>query len=55
VLSSWTVGETGWGTAERPQPLMLSVVTAIPRDKIANLQIREVKDNGSTDTLVTTQ
>jgi hypothetical protein len=51
VLSTWTVGEKGWGTAERPQPLMLSVVTALPRDKIAHLQIREA---GKTDPLVTT-
>jgi Putative zinc-finger len=54
VLSSWTVGKTGWGTAERPEPLLLSAVTAKPRSEIANLQIREVKD-GEDPVLVTTQ
>ena len=54
VLSSWKVGAKGWGTAERAEPLMLSVVTSLPRDQIAHLQIREVQSNGATDTLVTT-
>jgi len=54
VLSSWTVGEKGWGTAERAEKLQLTAVSSLPRDKIAHLQVQSVSANGTTDTLVTT-
>ncbi|MFG1604143.1 anti-sigma factor family protein [Actinoplanes sp. NPDC049265] len=54
VLSSWTVGEKGWGTAQRPEPLVMSAVTALPKEKIAHLQVQEVTASGSSPTLVTT-
>jgi len=53
VLSTWTVQEKGWGTAQRPEPLMLPAVTALPRADIAHLQVQSVAANGSTETLVT--
>lgn len=53
VLSTWTVGEKGWGTAANEQPLLLPAVTALPRSAIAHLQIQAVGENGATDTLVT--
>jgi hypothetical protein len=53
VLSTWTVGERGWGTAQQPAPLMLPAVTALPRADIAHLQVQSVGANGSTETLVT--
>lgn len=53
VLSSWTVGEKGWGTAANQQSLMLPAVTALPRSEIAHLQIQSVAANGATETLVT--
>ncbi|HEU4348996.1 MAG TPA: zf-HC2 domain-containing protein [Actinoplanes sp.] len=53
VLSTWTVGKEGWGTAQQPAPLMLSAVTALPRADIAHLQVQSVAANGSTETLVT--
>ena len=52
VLSSWTVGEKGWGTAERQEPLLLSAVTALPRAEIAHLQVQSVDANGTAETLV---
>jgi hypothetical protein len=52
-LSSWTVGEKGWGTAERPEPLLLSAVSALPRSEIAHLQVQSVEANGTAKTLVT--
>jgi hypothetical protein len=52
VLSSWNVGEKGWGTAERQEPLLLSAVSALPRAEIAHLQVQAVDASG-TRTLVT--
>ncbi len=52
VLSTWTVGEKGWGTAAQPQALQLLAVTALPRSEIAHLQIQAVDPSGVTDTLV---
>lgn len=52
VLTSWTVGEKGWGTAANPPPLLLTAVTATPRDDIAHLQVQSVDSKGVTDTLV---
>jgi hypothetical protein len=52
VLSTWTVGEKGWGTSANPRPLMLQAVTALPRSEIAHLQVQAMSPNGSTETLV---
>ncbi len=52
-LSSWNVGEKGWGTAERQEPLLLSAVPALPRAEIAHLQVQSVDANGTAQTLVT--
>ena len=52
VLSTWTVGEKGWGTAAQPQALTLQAVTALPRDQIAHLAVQSVAGNGTADTLV---
>lgn len=52
VLSTWKVGEKGWGTAAQPAPLMLQAATALPRADIAHLQIQAVDSKGATDTLV---
>ena len=54
VLQTWKVGEKGWGTAQREQPLLLTAVTALPRDQIAHLQVQEIDEKGVTKTLVTT-
>jgi hypothetical protein len=51
-LSSWTVGERGWGTAANPQPLLLQAVTATPREDIAHVQVQEITANGAGNTLV---
>jgi hypothetical protein len=51
VLTTWTVGDKGWGTAAQPQPLTLQAVTALPRDQIAHLAVQAI-DNGAADTLV---
>jgi hypothetical protein len=53
VLSSWNVGEKGWGTAERQEPLLLSAVSALPRADIAHLQVQSIDANGTAQTLVT--
>jgi hypothetical protein len=53
VLSTWSVGVKGWGTAQRAEPLVLPAVTALPRNAIAHLQVQSVSTNGSTETLVT--
>jgi hypothetical protein len=53
VLSTWEVGAKGWGTAERPEPLLASAVTALSRDQIAHLTVQEVDKNGRTSNLVT--
>jgi hypothetical protein len=52
VLSTWTVGEQGWGTAAHPQPLLLQAVSATPRDDIAHLQVQSVDPKGTAETLV---
>jgi hypothetical protein len=52
VLSTWQVGEKGWGTAAQPDPLILQAVTALPRDKIAHVQIQSIDAKGATETLV---
>ena len=51
-LTSWTVGERGWGTPDSPQPLLLQAVTATQREDIAHMQVQEVTANGDGDTLV---
>ena len=52
VLSTWQVGEKGWGTAAQPEPLLLQAVTALPREEIAHVQIQSINDKGVTETLV---
>jgi hypothetical protein len=54
VLSTWAVGEKGWGTSERQEPLLLQTPTALQRSDIAHLQVQAVSANGSPETLVTT-
>jgi hypothetical protein len=51
-VTSWNVGENGWGTAANTEPLMLQAVTATPREEIAFVQVQEVTANGTGDTLV---
>jgi hypothetical protein len=53
VLSTWTVGEKGWGTAAQPEPLLLQGVTALPRAKIAHVQVQSIGADGATEALVT--
>jgi hypothetical protein len=53
VLSTWTVGDKGWGTAAQPEPLLLQGVTALPRAEIAHLQVQSIDRDGTTETLVT--
>jgi hypothetical protein len=52
VLSTWTVGAKGWGTAAQPKPLLLQAVTALPRNEIAHVQVQAVVANNVTETLV---
>jgi len=52
VLSTWKVGEKGWGTAAQPDPLLLQAVTALPREDIAHLQIQAVDSKGASENLV---
>ena len=52
VLSTWKVGDKGWGTAAQPEPLLLQAVTALPRDEIAHLQIQSVDAKGTGEALV---
>jgi hypothetical protein len=52
VLSTWTVGEKGWGTAAQPQPLLLQAATALPRKEISFVQVQGVGVNGVPETLV---
>ncbi|MEV4702526.1 zf-HC2 domain-containing protein [Actinoplanes sp. NPDC049316] len=52
VLSTWTVGEKGWGTAAQPEPLLLQAVTALPRADIAHIQVQSIDPKGATETLV---
>jgi hypothetical protein len=51
TLSTWKVGEKGWGTAEQEQPLLLQAATSLRRDEIALVSVQEVTDKG-TETLV---
>jgi len=52
VLTTWTVGEKGWGTAANPAPLLLQAVTALSRDDIAHLQVQSVDSKGDVEKLV---
>jgi hypothetical protein len=52
VLSTWTVGEKGWGTAAQPKPLLLQAVTALPRSEIAHVQVQAIDATGVPETLV---
>jgi hypothetical protein len=52
VLTTWTVGEKGWGTAANQAPLLLQAVTALSRDDIAHLQVQSVDSNGTVEKLV---
>ncbi|GLY94884.1 hypothetical protein [Actinoplanes sp. NBRC 103695] len=53
VISSWKVGEKGWGTAQREEALVMSAVTALPRESIAHLVVQEISANGTPTNLVT--
>ncbi|MDT5039673.1 MAG: hypothetical protein QOE51_658 [Actinoplanes sp.] len=52
TLTTWSVGERGWGTAANPSPLLLQAVTATQRDSIAHVQVQKVDPNGAPETLV---
>jgi hypothetical protein len=52
VLSTWNVGEKGWGTSAQGEPLLLQAATALPRDQISYVMVEDIKDNGQTETLV---
>ncbi|WP_067504633.1 zf-HC2 domain-containing protein [Actinoplanes sp. TFC3] len=52
TLSTWKVGEKGWGTAEQKEPLLLQAVTALPRDQIAHIKVEDVQSDGSAETLI---
>ena len=52
VLTTWAVGDKGWGTAANPAPLLLQAVTALSRDDIAHLQVQSVDSNGDVEKLV---
>jgi hypothetical protein len=52
VLSTWTVGEKGWGTAAQPQAPPLTAVTALPRDQIAHVQVQSLDGAGNPNNLV---
>ncbi|GAA2474678.1 anti-sigma factor family protein [Winogradskya humida] len=52
VLSTWTVGEKGWGTAAQKEPLLLQAATALPKSDIAHVQVQEVDSKGDAETLV---
>jgi hypothetical protein len=51
-VAAWTVGETGWGTAANPTPLMLPAVTSTPVTDIAHVQVQEITKSGAGETLV---
>lgn len=51
-LSTWNVGEKGWGTAAQPEPLLLQAATALPKSDIAHVQIQSIAEDGTTETLV---
>jgi hypothetical protein len=52
TLTTWSVGERGWGTAANPAPLLLQAVTATQRDSIAHVQVQKIDANGAPETLV---
>jgi len=52
VLTTWTVGDKGWGTAANPDPLLLQAVTALSRDEIAHLLVQSIDAKGDTKTQV---
>jgi hypothetical protein len=52
TLTTWAVGEEGWGTAANPEPLMLEALTLTPRQDIAYLQVQKVTPAGPGGTLV---
>ncbi|GGQ56672.1 anti-sigma factor family protein [Couchioplanes azureus] len=52
VLSTWNVGEKGWGTAAQPEPLLLQSVTALARADIAHIQVQALDAKGTWETLV---
>jgi hypothetical protein len=52
VLSTWTVGEKGWGTAAQPQAPPLTAITALPRDQIAHVQVQSLDEAGNPANLV---
>ncbi|MEV4760070.1 zf-HC2 domain-containing protein [Micromonospora sp. NPDC049559] len=53
VLSSWSVPAGGYGTAARPQPLLLQVSTSTPRAEIDRVQVQSVDPSGVATPLVT--
>jgi Putative zinc-finger len=52
VLSTWTVGEKGWGSGAGNLPPALTAVTALPRDQIAHVQVQSLDAAGTPTTLV---
>lgn len=52
VLSTWKVGDKGWGTTAQPAPLMLQAATALQRGDIAHLMVQSIDGNGTTEPLV---
>jgi hypothetical protein len=53
VLTTWKVGEKGWGTAAQPQAPPLQAGTALPRSEIAFVQVQSLDASGATENLVT--
>jgi hypothetical protein len=53
VLNTWTVPASGYGTAEQPQPLVLSTTTATPRNDLERIQVQSITDDGVAEPLVT--
>jgi hypothetical protein len=54
VVASWRVPDAGYGTSAQPDPLLLLAATAMARDDINHLQVRELAPDGTvTNTLVT--
>jgi len=53
AVSSWTVPTPGYGTTAQPRPLNLQATTFMPRDEMKQLQVQEVKEDGSTSVLLT--
>ncbi|MEV4622533.1 zf-HC2 domain-containing protein [Asanoa sp. NPDC049573] len=53
VVSSWRVPPEGYGTAERPTPLMLQTATSMAVDDMKAVQVQVVHANGATSPLVT--